>query len=129
MNTTVMTVVEDIFFLSRIEQVARKLGVTLKPVAMAQVTGSVTEAEPRAIILDLNHRSCPVLEIIRALKMDPLTRTIPTIGFVSHVQSDVIAAAREAGCDLVLARSAFTQQLPNLLRRFTETGASSSRGT
>jgi CheY-like chemotaxis protein len=118
MNITVMTVVEDIFFLARIEQVARKLGVTLKSVSIAQATESVADATPSAIILDLNHSSCPVPEIIRALKANPATQAIPTVGFVSHVQSDVIAAARAAGCDLVLARSAFTRQLPDLLRRF-----------
>ncbi len=39
-----------------------------------------------------------------------------TIGFVSHVQSDVIDAARSAGVGEVLARSAFTARLADILK-------------
>jgi hypothetical protein len=40
---------------------------------------------------------------------------VQVMGFLSHVQTDLAAAAHEAGCDFVLARSAFAQQLPQLL--------------
>ena len=118
MDTIIFALVEDLLFLTRIQETARKMGIMVKTPEVVQVTKSIADAQARAVILDLNHRSCPVLEIIRALKMDPDTHTIPTVGFVSHVQSDLIAAAREAGCDIVMARSAFVQQLPELLRRF-----------
>jgi hypothetical protein len=39
------------------------------------------------------------------------------IGYLSHVQGELKQKAHEAGCDMVLARSAFSQNLPNLLRR------------
>jgi hypothetical protein len=39
------------------------------------------------------------------------------IGFLSHLQGDLKAKAMEAGCDMVMPRSAFSQNLPNLLRR------------
>jgi hypothetical protein len=40
---------------------------------------------------------------------------VPTVGFLSHVQRDLAVAAREAGCDRVMARSAFTKDLPTIL--------------
>ena len=46
---------------------------------------------------------------------DPALASIPTIGYASHVQTDVINAARQAGVGEVLARSAFTQQLGDIL--------------
>jgi hypothetical protein len=40
---------------------------------------------------------------------------VKTVGFLSHVQKDLAVAAREAGCDRVVARSAFTKDLPQIL--------------
>ncbi|HEY0256793.1 MAG TPA: hypothetical protein VGC39_05060, partial [Candidatus Methylacidiphilales bacterium] len=40
------------------------------------------------------------------------------IGFLSHLQGDLKAKATEVGCDTVMPRSAFSQSLPNLLRRY-----------
>ena len=51
------------------------------------------------------------------MKADPVLTKIPIVGFASHVQTDVIEAARKAGVDDVLARSAFTQRLPEILAR------------
>jgi hypothetical protein len=62
------------------------------------------------------------LEVLRTLKSDSKTKAFAVIGFLSHVQNDLIAAARHAGCDLILARSAFVSQLPNLLQRLSGTG-------
>jgi hypothetical protein len=38
-----------------------------------------------------------------------------TVGFASHVDRDLMAAAREAGCDQILARSAFFSRLRELV--------------
>jgi len=46
-----------------------------------------------------------------------VTGSAPVLGFASHVAAETIAAARGAGCDEVLARSAFTRRLPELLRK------------
>jgi hypothetical protein len=51
------------------------------------------------------------------MKADPELAAIPSIGFVSHVQTELIDAARQAGVDEVLARSAFTMRLPEILAR------------
>jgi len=120
MGGVILTVVEDLLFLSKIQQTAQLTGVTVKPADPTQGPESLAKEAPQAIILDLNHRSLSVLEFIRTLKAHPNTKTIPLVGFVSHVQSELIAAARKAGCDTVLARSAFTEQLPELLKRLVE---------
>ncbi len=93
------------------------VGVSVHPVDPHILTEQVASQLPQAVILDLNHRSIPALDIVRNLKSDTRTKGVLVLGFVSHVQTDLIAAAREAGCDMVLARSAFSQQLPQLLRR------------
>src|SRR5215212_5739059 len=62
---------------------------------------------------------CPArlkpLELLRAVKSDGALRGVRTVGFLSHVQGDLALAAREAGCDRVMARSAFVENLPGVL--------------
>jgi len=55
------------------------------------------------------------LEVIRALKADPATKAIHLLAFVSHVQTELRAAAVSAGCDTVVPRSTFAQTLTSLL--------------
>ncbi len=125
----VLAVVDDLLFLSKIQQTALHLGATVKAAAPADVFSLVIEEPPDALILDLNHRSGRALEVLRALKSDAKTKGLAIIGFVSHVQTGLIAAARDAGCDLVLARSAFASELPSLLQRFSSGDSSQTRPT
>ena len=69
------------------------------------------------MILDLNNARTNPLGIVASMKEDPALASIPTVGYASHVQTDVINAARQAGVGEVLARSAFTIQLADILRR------------
>ncbi len=116
MAETVLAIVDDLFFLSKIQQTAKLLGVTVEPVAPGKLAERVAQVPVRAVILDLNHRSGLALDTLRAIKADAKIGTTQVIGFLSHVQTDLAAAARAAGCDVVLARSTFSQRLPELLR-------------
>jgi CheY-like chemotaxis protein len=69
-------------------------------------------APPTLVILDLNNPRTDPLGTVEQMKADPLLTKIPIVGYASHVQTDVIEAARKAGVDDVLARSAFTLRLP-----------------
>lgn len=108
--------VDDLFFLSKIQQTAKLLGVTVEPVAPGKVVERAAQVPLRAVILDLNHRSGSALETLHAIKADAKTGATRVLGFLSHVQTDLAAAARAAGCDVVLARSTFSQRLPDLLK-------------
>ena len=112
----VIVAVDDLMFASRISSAAKALGVEI---AFARSPEAITEAvrtkAPRLVILDLNSVKIRPLEAIAALKADAALAVVPTVGFVSHVQADLIAEARRAGVDRVLARSAFVTQLPQLL--------------
>lgn len=116
MVPTVAVLVDDLFFLARIQETAKAVGAKVLTLNAQSGPAVVAEAHPRAVIIDLNLRSASPLDSIRALKGDPATSPIPVVAFVSHVQEQLIADARAAGCDSVLARSAFTRQLPELLR-------------
>ncbi|SPE34143.1 hypothetical protein SBA2_860013 [Acidobacteriia bacterium SbA2] len=115
----ILAMVDDLLFLSKIQETAKHLGVDVKAAQPADLPEAAHATAPTAFLIDLNHRSGKALEVLRAVKSDLTTKDIAVIGFVSHVQTELIAAARDAGCDLVLARSAFASQLPSLLQRFS----------
>jgi len=115
----ILAVVDDLLFLSKIQQTAKLLGILVESAPPADLPRLAIEKAPKALIIDLNHRSGKALEVLRTLKSDLKTKDLPVIGFVSHVQSTLINAARDAGCDFVLARSAFARELPSLLQRFS----------
>lgn len=115
MTGPILTVVDDLIFLSKIQQTAHQVGVPVEAVDPSKVVERITEFLVHSVILDLNHRSGAAVELARAIKANPATRHVQVMGFLSHVQTDLAEAARAAGCDFVLARSAFSQQLPQLL--------------
>jgi CheY-like chemotaxis protein len=119
MPAKILAVVQDIFFLAKIQQTARQLGLTVESMAPEALQDRLVAGGAGAILLDLNHASGKAVALLEALKNGPATRSIPVVAFLSHVQTDLAQAARAAGCDRVLARSAFSQQLPLLLRELS----------
>jgi CheY-like chemotaxis protein len=114
----ILVVVEDLIFLSKIQQAAKLVGVTVEPTDPGKLQERVRRDPPGAVILDLDHRSGLAVDVLRALKSEPATSRVPVVAFLSHVEADLARAARSAGCDVLLARSAFTRELPQLLTKY-----------
>jgi CheY-like chemotaxis protein len=112
----VLAVVEDLFFTVKINESAKRAAV---PIAFVKSQrDALDQAEAASlIILDLNFETIDPVDLIRKLKTDPATAKIQLLAYVSHVQGDLKQAAQEAGCDMVLARSAFSQNLLQLMTR------------
>ena len=105
-------------FTSKIRAAASQLGVEVTIARSADAAlGEMRKSAPALVILDLNNPRTDPLGIVAAMKADPALADVPTIGFASHVQTDVIDAARRAGVGEVLARSAFTHQLAEIISR------------
>ena len=120
--TKIFFFIEDLFFIAKIQETARKLGVKVAFVknekdAIAALTAGAEEDRPGLIVFDLNNANAKPLTLIPKLKAK-LKRSTSIIGFLSHLQGDLKAKAVEAGCDTVMPRAAFSQNLPNLLRRY-----------
>ena len=75
----------------------------------------IREKRPALVIFDLNSARIRPLDAIMALKRDPDLNATKTLGYVSHVDTATIDAARAAGIDQVMARSAFVAQLADIL--------------
>ena len=120
--TKIYFFIEDLFFIAKISETARKLGVKVafaknEKEQIAALTDASEEDRPGLIVFDLNNANAKPMTLIPKLKTK-LKKTTSIIGFLSHLQGDLKAKAVEAGCDTVMPRAAFSQNLPNLLRRY-----------
>jgi PleD family two-component response regulator len=114
----ILAVLDDLLFTSKIKTTANQLGATVTFARSADAAlGEMRKATPSLVILDLNNARTNPLGIVASMQQDPALASIPTIGFVSHVDTATIDAARHAGVGEILARSAFTTQLAEILRR------------
>jgi len=103
-------------FRSKIKSTAARLGVEI---AFAGSPGAALLAmratPPALVILDLNNMRADPLGTVAAMKADAALSSVPTVGYVSHVDTATIDAARAAGVGDVLARSAFTAKLAEII--------------
>ncbi len=115
-----VAVLNDLLFRVKIQDAAKRAGVEI--VFVQSLGDALTQAksQPAVIILDLNDTLTEPLSLIETCKGNDETRSVHLLGYVSHVQTDLIQAAREKGCDEVMARSAFVQNLPKVLSRYNE---------
>jgi CheY-like chemotaxis protein len=114
MTRRVLAAVEDLLFRSKISETAEQLGIEARfPRSPKKLLEALRESPPDLLVLDLNSARFEPLSILQTVKSDEVG--VPTVGFLSHVQRDLAVAAREAGCDHVMARSAFTRDLPKIL--------------
>src|SRR5215208_1244217 len=112
----VLAAVEDLLFKSKISETASTLGIEASfPRNPKRLLEALRESPPDLLVLDLNSARFEPLSLLRSVKSDEATSDVPTVGFLSHIQKDLAVAAREAGCDRIVARSAFTRDLPHIL--------------
>jgi CheY-like chemotaxis protein len=112
----IIAVLDDLFFSIKIKTAAKALNAEVYfERTPGQALDSIREKAPRLVIFDLDSMKMRPMDTIAAMKADGALRDIPTLGFVSHVHDDVIARARAAGVDHVLARSAFVERLGSIL--------------
>ena len=121
-QTHIYLFVEDLFIAAKVQETARKLGVKVgfiknEKEAITELTSGVDTNRPSLIVFDLNNANAKPLTLIPKLKTK-LKRSASIIGFLSSIQGDLKAKAVEAGCDSVMPKAAFSQNLPNLLRRY-----------
>ena len=108
----IVAYMDDLFFQMKVLETAKQLGLQFKVAANANSLMELIATSPKLVIVDLNARSgaIPAIERVRAEK-----NGVRMVGFLSHVQVDLAEQARAAGCDEVMPRSKFTQNLAEIL--------------
>ncbi len=114
----ILAVVEDLMFTVKIADAAKRAGLEVEFVKSERdVIEKATEEKPLLIILDLNFEAVQPLKLISQMKSDGEMKQISVIGYLSHVQGELKQQAQEAGANIVMARSAFSQNLQQILKR------------
>ena len=141
-SPSIVAFVADLYFSPRIENAAEGIGFQVRLIELAsqiapfEVSTSaeslgehlegqtgmliekVTTWQPALMIFDLNNADIPWETWVPVLKSSPATRRIPIMAFGSHMDVATMTRAKEIGTDVVLARSAFVSNLPNLIRKY-----------
>lgn len=132
----------DLYFTSRVDSVAKQLNFRVIWVETAEdiapdhtpypgrelgeplvgqkgaLIEQITKWDPVLIICDLNNHEIPWVDWIQVISSVPATRRIPIISFGSHMQVESMQSAKNAGSTLVLSRSRFVAELPNLIKKY-----------
>ena len=115
MSRTIIAIVDDLFFASKIRGTGEQVGARIQFVkSVPDAIAKARDEAPAIVIVDLN--AGDAVELAHAFKGDDKLNSIPLLGFFSHVQIEQQQAALEAGFDQVLPRSAFTKSLADILR-------------
>ncbi len=114
----VLAVVSDLFFAVKLSDAAKRSNLSLEFVKEHDAVLEKSKEKPALMVFDLNFDAVQPVDLIAAIKNDPETKGVKMIGFLSHVQGELKQAAQEAGCDMVMARSAFSTNLFQIFRRY-----------
>jgi hypothetical protein len=121
--TRIFCFIEDLFVLAKITETAKKIGVKVEFVkgsdkeVITRIMDAPEEERARLLVFDLNNANAKPMTVIPKFKAK-FKKAVSIIGFLSHLQGDLKIKATDAGCDTVMPRSAFSQSLPVLLRRY-----------
>jgi len=114
----ILAVVDDLLFTVKINDAAKRVGLDVEFLKSERdVLDKAADEKPLLIILDLNNNSVEPLDLISKLKAHGDLKKISLIGYLSHVQGELKQKAHEAGANIVMARSAFSQNLQQILKR------------
>lgn len=111
----IVAFVDDLFFQAKILETAKHVGVEVRTcTTVSAFLADIAKHSPALAVVDLNAKNKPLEAISQARAASP---AIPVICFLSHVQVELAAQARAAGCSEIMPRSKFTQELATILGR------------
>ncbi len=116
----ILAVIPDLMFQSRVREQARALDFRIEVVDTMEEAASSLDGSPDLVVLDLHAIGIDTQKVIAHAKK----RNVPVLAFGRHTETGVLREAREAGCDAVVVRSTFVEDLPQLLREHVRAGAS-----
>ena len=105
---------DDLIFTSRITGTGRALGLPVRNALNSDALLTLAQKQPpTCVIVDLANPGLKIADLIAGLSSLPVRPRVVAYG--SHVDAATLRAARDAGCDVVLPRSKFVEELPTAL--------------
>lgn len=119
MANTVLALVTDLIFSTKITGTARQVGIDVRAVkSEGALVAALDECRPTAVLVDMNADGVDALAAIAICRSHEAAPQV--IAFLSHVQKELAQQAGEAGAHRVMPRSAFSAELPKLLESFRD---------
>lgn len=111
-DQTVVVMVTDLMFQSRLREQIPALGYEVVVADTADAVDGILAAGPALVVLDLHITGIDWQHAVAAAK----ERDVPILAFGRHTEAQLLHSAREAGCDRVVPRSTLVQELPSLVK-------------
>ena len=125
-DQTILVVVDDLFFSSKIGETVRQLGG--EPLFAAEV-GEIPDdsdgSPPAAIIVDLDLLRTDAVGLISHLRAGEATVHTPMMAYGRHTRPEAFGRARAAGCERAVPRSEFVKRLPEFIETCLQTARTS----
>ena len=122
MSAAVLLLSDDLLDTSRIAAAGRAHGITVQRARDLEGLAALVRREaPRLVLVDLANPGLSVERLLEVLRAE-CPQMPRLVAYGPHVDAAGLHAARQAGCDLVLPRSAFVEQLPAQFSRWLGEG-------
>jgi DNA-binding response OmpR family regulator len=121
---TIVAVLDDVMFLSRLEQHVKALGYTFLAVESEVALRDALTGDVALVVVDLHVSGVEWRTAVLTAKEAGL----PVLAFGRHTEPQLLREAREAGCDRVVARSQLVDELPALIEGLLPIGDPAERG-
>jgi hypothetical protein len=109
----IVVAVRDLVFRSKIHAAAERLGIEVRFAPRgAPLADTVKDAAGATVLADLGEPG-----LVEQVPDAKRAASVTVVGFLGHLQEDLMARAREAGVDEVLTRGQFVARLDALLQR------------
>jgi PleD family two-component response regulator len=116
MTQTILLGIHDLILSTKVNSVARSLGIpTITTFTPHDLLSKAHAEESALVILDLNEEQIHPIQCINEIKKDSHTQNITIVGFYSGSDSEVSKLAKESGCDFVLGNSQFFESIDTIL--------------
>lgn len=113
---TVLLIISDLLFRSRVDDACRHAGVDLRVAkSIEQLDRHLARDEPALTIVDLEIETMDAGAAVRRLREGEKGAARRIVAYAGHTNLAAIELGRAAGAGVVLARSGFVAQLPSLL--------------
>ena len=111
MTRTLVAVISDLMFQSRVRAPAGALGYDVRVADSAAAVRDALAADARLVVLDLHVSGIDWRDAVAAAK----EHGVPVLAFGRHTEAALLREARAAGCDRVVPRSQFAEELTAML--------------
>ncbi len=116
-NKTVLVVVNDVFFYTKIRDALLPRGYKLERArSQAEVTGKGMTLRPAALVMNMNDESLDAFQALKQVKETDGLHRIPILAFANHEEVDTFRRAKELGVTKIVSRNEFSSRTRELLQ-------------